>query len=214
MLSTSLNSSGLYHFRAEQGLSGFQERCLCWAFFLTLLHEMHPHPTATLPPSLISRKLTVTRGGRPETTQSPSATLDFTPTPLLIVQSCHFQLAKGEEEREGRECVCVYERDGREGDVLSWFAGREVGLNAICLCFRGIQVSCFLLEGKRETEIGADCVLHPWSQFHFFPCYEYNPSARVCVDKCEWYSPDTSHTHVILYEAIRRCASMLANVHL
>lgn len=46
---------------------------------------------------------------------------------------------------------------------MSWFAGREVGLNAICLLFRGIQVSGFLLEGKRKTEICAYIVLHPLS---------------------------------------------------
>ncbi|PWA28513.1 hypothetical protein CCH79_00017987 [Gambusia affinis] len=76
---------------------------------------------------------------------------------------------EGEEEREGRECVCVYEREGREGDVLSWFAGREVGLNAICLCFRGIQA---LSESASERKIcvtkmstrgcqGTDSVIKP-----------------------------------------------------
>lgn len=62
-------------------------------------------------------------------------------------------MKESEREKEG----------GREGDVLSWFAGGEVGLSAFCLLFRGIQVSCFLLEGKSKAEIGACFVLHPLS---------------------------------------------------
>lgn len=147
---------------------------------------------------------------------SNTATSDFThPTrSLFIVQSQSFPACEG-SGREGRERV----RRKREGDVLSRFAGIDTGLNALCLLFRGVQVSCFLLEGKLNIEIGAYFVVHLLSSSSNPPLYCLRNSASVstsvCVCVCLSMNsiPQTYHTPItLMYQAMCRHVGIRAHI--
>lgn len=139
--------------------------------------------------------------GATEKTQPPNTLrhLRFHCPPLLIVQSHHFQLAKGAEERWGRE------RGRKGGRCFELVAGREIGLNAFYLLFRGIQVSSLLLEGKKKTEIDAyfclaSIVISPPpitpSSFRGLDTLPLSMCGCVCV--CVWLSVNSvpqTHAH-------------------